>query len=66
MSIVKRTDNWGQSANLSDSNWTGKVPRQARIGGQWAANLERQKRIPVSGYVCAVLAVLAFWFANFL
>jgi len=47
-------------------NFTGRVPRQARIGGQWAANLERQKRIPVSGYVCAVLAVLAFWFANFL
>jgi len=47
-------------------NWTGRVPRQARIGGQWAANLERQKRIPASGYVCAVLAVLAFWFANFL
>ena len=47
-------------------NWTGRVPRQARIGGQWAANLERQKRIPVMGYVCAVLAVLAFWFANFL
>ena len=47
-------------------NWTGRVPRQARIGGQWAANLDKQKRIPVSGYVCAVLAVLAFWFANFL
>jgi hypothetical protein len=47
-------------------NWTGRVPRQSRITGQWARDLKKQRRIPVSGYVCAVLAVLAFWLANFL
>jgi hypothetical protein len=47
-------------------NFTGRVPRQARIGGQWAANLEKSKRIPKKAYFGATLAVLAFWFANFL
>jgi len=47
-------------------NWTGRVPRQSRITGQWSRDLSKQRRIPTSGYVCAVLAVMAFWLANFL
>ena len=47
-------------------NWTGRVPRQTRIGGQWAANLEKQRCIPKKAYFMGILAVLVFWFANFL
>lgn len=46
-------------------NWTGCVPRQARIGGEWAANLKQQKRIPKTAYIGALLAFIAFWVGNF-
>jgi hypothetical protein len=52
--------------DTSHQNWTGRVPRQSRITGQWAANLDKQKRIPKKAYFGAVLVVLAFWLANFL
>jgi hypothetical protein len=62
---MKRT-NWGYGPDYSSQNYTLRFHRQARITGTWAANVGKQKRIPVSGYICAVLAVLAFWFANFI
>jgi hypothetical protein len=46
-------------------NWTGRVPRQSRITGEWSRNKPADK-IPLIGYVIAVLAVGAFWLANFL
>ena len=46
-------------------NWTGRVTRQSRITGQWSEN-RKQDKIPLIGYVIAVLAVGAFWLANFL
>jgi hypothetical protein len=46
-------------------NWTGRVPRQARITGQWAANLDKHKRIPKKAYFGAILAFITFWVGNF-
>ena len=60
-----RADNWGYSADRSHPNWTGRVPRQSRITGTWSQS-RKEDKIPVSGYVMAVLAVGAFWLANFL
>jgi hypothetical protein len=34
-------------------NWTGRVPRQARITGQWSIN--RKTKIPFYDYVAVVL-----------
>ena len=34
-------------------NWTGRVPRQARITGEWAVN--RKHRIPLGDVVAVVL-----------
>lgn len=47
-------------------NWTGRVPRQSRITGEWSVYVVNQRRIPKKAYAGAVLAVLAFWLANFL
>ena len=48
------------------SNWSGRVPRQSRITGEWRSYHVNRRRIPKLAYVGAVLAVLAFWLANFL
>jgi hypothetical protein len=34
-------------------NWTGRVPRQARITGQWSIN--RKTKIPFYDYMAVVL-----------
>jgi len=65
MSIVKRNDNWGYGSDYSKSNWTGRTPRQSRITGEWSRNKPADDRIPKKAYISAVLAVLAFWLANF-
>lgn len=46
-------------------NWTGRVPRQARITGQWAANLDKQRCIPKKAYFMGILAFITFWVGNF-
>ena len=46
-------------------NWTGRVPRQARITGQWSSN-RKDDKIPLKGYIVGVFALLTFWLANFL
>lgn len=46
-------------------NWTGRVPRQSRITGQWSEN-RKPDRIPKRAYLGAVLFVAMFWLANFL
>ena len=66
MSIVKKTDNWGYSVDRSSSNWTGRVPRQSRITGEWRTYRVRQRRIPKSAYVGAALFVALICLANFL
>ena len=38
-------------------NWTGRVPRQSRITGQWAVN--RQVRLPLGDVIAVVLGALA-------
>lgn len=48
------------------NNWTGRVPRQSRITGEWVNLIDNQRRIPKKAYAGAVLVVLAFWLANFL
>lgn len=57
--------NWGYSVDRSTSNWTGRVPRQSRITGQWSEN-RKPDRIPKVAYVGAALFVAMFWLANFL
>ena len=57
MSIVKRNDNWGYSSDYSKSNWTGRVPRQARITGQWST--DRKPFMPVGDVVATGLGALA-------
>lgn len=47
-------------------NFTGRVPRQSRITGEWKTFHDNQKRIPKKAYFGAALVVLAFWLANFL
>lgn len=47
-------------------NFTGRVPRQSRITGEWVSLVDNQRRIPKKAYVGAVFVVLAFWLANFL
>jgi hypothetical protein len=62
-----RNDNWGSGqADRSSQNYTQRFHRQSRITGQWSRDLSKQRRIPAAGYICAVLAVMAFWLANFL
>lgn len=48
-----RNGNWGYSADYSKGNWTGRVPRQSRITGEWAVN--RQRRIPLGDVLAVVL-----------
>ena len=48
------------------SNWTGRVPRQSRITGEWSTYRVRQRRIPKSAYVGAALFVALICLANFL
>ena len=45
-------------------NWTGRVPRQSRITGEWAVN--RKVKIPLGDYVAVVLGALAVLGAMFL
>lgn len=61
-----RNDNWGCLPNYSHQNYTMRFHRQSRITGEWSTQLKKSKQVPPIGYVCAVLAVIAFWFANFL
>jgi hypothetical protein len=51
--------------DLGHPNWTGRVSRQARITGQWSANLEKQRCIPKKAYAMGILAFITFWVANF-
>lgn len=48
------------------SNWTGRVPRQSRITGEWATRHKDSKRIPKLAYLGAAAFVLAMYLANFL
>lgn len=46
-------------------NWTGRVPRQARITGEWSRYVRAETSIPPTAYLgaaafVAVLLVLAF------
>ena len=47
-------------------NFTGRVPRQSRVTGEWSTYRVRQRRIPKSAYVGAALFVALLWLANFL
>ena len=47
-------------------NWSGRVPRQSRITGEWSTYRVRQRRIPKSAYVGAALFVALICLANFL
>jgi hypothetical protein len=46
-------------------NWTGRVPRQARITGEWSKYHRASKRIPPVAYVVAAAAVLTIILACF-
>jgi hypothetical protein len=46
-------------------NWTGRVPRQSRITGQWSEN-RKADRIPKSAWFGATIIVLTFILANFI
>jgi hypothetical protein len=59
-------NNWGYSADRSLPNWTGRVPRQSRITGEWASRHKDSRRIPKMAYVGAAAFVLAFYLANFI
>jgi hypothetical protein len=45
-------------------NWTGRVPRQARITGQWSIN--RKTKIPFYDYVAVVLGTALLVLMTFL
>ena len=60
-----RNGNWGYLPDYSHQNYTMRFHRQSRITGEWSRNKPADK-IPLIGYVIAVLAVGAFWLANFL
>jgi hypothetical protein len=46
-------------------NWTGRVPRQSRITGQWSEN-RKVDRIPKSAWFGTTIIVLTFILANFI
>ena len=48
------------------SNWTGRVPRQSRITGEWRTYQVNQRRIPKIAYAGAALFVALICLANFL
>ena len=48
------------------SNWSGRVPRQSRITGEWSTYRVRQRRIPKLAYAGAALFVALICLANFL
>jgi hypothetical protein len=48
------------------ANWTGRVPRQSRITGEWAGSVKRSKDIPRRAWFGAALVVLALWLAHFI
>ena len=50
----------------SHQNWSGRVPRQSRITGEWRTYRVRQRRIPRAAYVGAALFVAMICLANFL
>jgi hypothetical protein len=60
-----RNGNWGYLPDYSHQNYTMRFHCQSRITGQWSEN-RKQDKIPLIGYVIAVLSVGAFWLANFL
>jgi 3-deoxy-D-arabino-heptulosonate 7-phosphate (DAHP) synthase len=62
---MKSDGNWGYLPDYSHQNYTQRFHRQSRITGTWSES-RKQDKIPVIGYVIAVLAVGAFWLANFL
>ena len=45
-------------------NWTGRVPRQARITGKWST--DRKPNIPLGDIVATVLGAVALLTAMFL
>ena len=45
-------------------NWTGRVPRQARITGEWST--DRKPNIPLGDIVATVLGAVALLTAMFL
>lgn len=46
-------------------NWTGRVPRQSRITGEWSYT-KRKDRIPLSAYPVGILAIAVIWLATWL
>ena len=42
-------------------NWTGRVPRQSRITGEWSKS--RPRRIPMADVVATLLGAIAILFA---
>lgn len=51
--------------DTSHQNWTGRVPRQSRITGEWSASIYKQRCIPKKAYAMGILAFITFWVANF-
>jgi hypothetical protein len=60
------TSNWPQGTDYSSTNWTGRVPRTAEWGGNWAPN---SHRIPPVAWIGAAIVVAAWigvlWLAVF-
>lgn len=42
-------------------NWTGRVPRQSRITGEWSTN--RPNSIPIGDVIAVILGAIAILFA---
>lgn len=50
-------------------NWTGRVPRQSRITGEWSRGRRvraRNDRIPPLGYLIGVLLLALLFFVSFI
>lgn len=42
-------------------NWTGRVPRQSRITGEWSRYVRAEKRIPIRAYFGAAAFVFVLF-----
>lgn len=51
-------------------NWTGRVPRQSRITGEWSrgrrALMRNDDRIPPSGYLVGLVLLALLFLVNFI
>jgi hypothetical protein len=62
---MKSDHNYGYFADLNHPNWTGRTLRES-IGGEYARDYSKSKRIPPVAYVIAFVTLFTLLTANFI